>query len=245
MTARIKKSIAEQLRPFWIIIAVCAAAAAVAGYYAITWRGFHARNITVGGMQVVSRRDVLIRADIDPQKNLWLQNTHAAELRIESIPYVKSASLHRSLPADLRIDLTERTPSAVIVVGERAVLIDPDGRVLETDGLYPSDLPRMRIAVNEPLVAGRFLKDARVARAQRDYNQLLRHGVVTTALEFDKLMELTVRLGSGVRVRLGADNDLAEKAALVEPILQQIAGKIDKVVSLDLRAPRTPVVVYK
>ncbi len=245
MNARLKKSLFERLRPFWMIIAVCVLTALIAAYYAVTWRGFHARLITIRGTQVVSEQDVLKEAAINEHKNLWLQNMGAAAQRIESIPYIKVAALHRNLPADLYIDVTERIPNAVFVADAGTALVDADGRVLETDGLYPADLPRIRIRLTEPLIPGRFLRDSRVARAQRDYDVLLKNNVLVHALQFNKRTELTVQLVSGVQVELGQDADLAAKAALVQPILHQIAGKIEKVTALDLRAPQTPVVVYK
>lgn len=245
MTARVKKSLFEHLRPFWIIITLCALTAVGAAYFAATWSGFHVRVITIRGTQVVSEQDVLGKAAINVRQNLWLQNMRAAAARIQSIPYIKVAALHRRLPADLYIDITERTPNAVIDAGAGTALIDADGRVLETEGVYPGGLPRLRIQVNEPLSPGRFLRDPRVARVQRDYDVLRKNSVLVHALQFNKRTELTVQLLSGVRVELGQDADLAAKAALVQPILHQIAGKIEKVTALDLRAPQTPVVVYK
>ncbi len=245
MSARVKKSTLEQLRPFWIFITLGVLAAAAAGYYGVTWRGFHAGYITVAGAQIVSRQDVLRKAAVRIDENLWLQNMHAAALRIESIPYVKVAALHRSLPASLQIIVTERTPEAVVVTDRGTALIDADGRVLESGGVYPVNLPRVRIHLAEPLIPGRFLQDPRIARVQRDYRLLLRNKVLVYALQFNKRAELTVQLRSGVTVELGEDADLAHKAALVDPILQQLSGKIEKVTALDLRAPRTPIVVYK
>ncbi|MDQ6933016.1 MAG: cell division protein FtsQ/DivIB, partial [Candidatus Eremiobacteraeota bacterium] len=185
------------------------------------------------------------KAAVRDDENLWFQNMHAAALRIESIPYVKTASLHRSLPADLQIIVTERAPDAVVATDSGTALIDDDGRVLESGGVYPVDLPRVRIHLTEPLSPGRFLEDPRIARVQRDYKLLLRNKVVVYALQFNKRTELTVQLRSGVTVELGEDADLAQKAALVDPILHQLSGQIEKVTTLDLRAPGTPIVVYK
>ena len=245
MNARVRKSLWEQLRPFWMIIAVCLLSAAIAAYDTVTWPGFHVRWIAIRGMQVVSKDEIFNKAAINEHQNLWLQNMHAAALRIESIPYIKVARVHRSLPADLYIDVTERTPDFVVVADRESALIDADDRVLEAHGVYPDDLPRLRIHFAEPLVAGRFLKDPRIARVQRDYNVLRKNNVLVDALQFNQRTELTVQLRSGVRVELGQDGDLAAKAALVQPILHQIVGKIEKVTALDLRAPQTPVVVYK
>jgi cell division protein FtsQ len=211
----------------------------------VTWPGFRASTIAVDGIQVVSEQEVLKKAGIDTRANLWLQNMRAAQRRIESIPYVKSAQMHRSLPATLSIEITERSPEAVIVTGQGTAMIDADRRVLETDGLYPEELPRIWLRLEEPVAPGRFLKDPRIARLQRDYQVLRKNDVLAHGLQLNRGTELTVQLRSGVRLMLGQDGDLAAKAALVQPILHQIEGKLQEVTALDLRAPKTPVVVYK
>ena len=53
-------------------------------------------------------------------------------------------------------------------------------------------------------------------------------------------MALTPR---GVQLLLGDDEDLTRKIALIGPILSQTAKK--KITAIDLRAPATPVVVYR
>jgi len=47
----------------------------------------------------------------------------------------------------------------------------------------------------------------------------------------------------GVQLLLGDDEDLARKIALIGPILSQTAGR--RIAAIDLRAPGTPVVVYR
>jgi hypothetical protein len=46
-------------------------------------------------------------------------------------------------------------------------------------------------------------------------------------------------------VLLGDDEDIEKKIALIDPILAQTAKAGRHVATLDLRAPNTPVVVYK
>ena len=50
---------------------------------------------------------------------------------------------------------------------------------------------------------------------------------------------------NGLRLLLGSEKDLAQKLALVDPILSQVVGKQRRVAAIDLRAPATPVIVYR
>ncbi len=215
------------------------------GFYAITWPGFYGRHIAVTGVQLVSKEEILAKAAVPTQKNLWLQNMRAVALRLESIPYVKKVAIHRSLPANLWINVTERAPSAVVAGAAGTALIDADGRVLETTGPFPFDLPRLYIRSTEHFIAGHFIRDRRIARMQKDYDVLASDKLAVHAIHLDVHGELSAQLQNGILLKLGEDGDLSGKAALVQPILHQIEGKIERVTALDLRAPKTPVVLYK
>ncbi len=58
-----------------------------------------------------------------------------ARQQLEALPWVKEAIVERRLPATLHIRLTERTPIALWQHDGRYALVDPDGRVIEGEGL--------------------------------------------------------------------------------------------------------------
>ena len=64
-------------------------------------------------------------------------------------------------------------------------------------------------------------------------------------LGFDRFGGLVVTLRGGLRLLLGADNDLGPKLTLADAILSQVVGRQRRVAAIDLRAPAAPVVVYR
>jgi len=237
------KSPANVLRPFWLLIGVLLAASAGAAYWAATWPGFWPKHVTVGGNRVVATAEILQRAAIAPDANVWLQNARAAADRVAAIPYVDQATVHRWLPANVRIDVTERRPFAVVRFADGDALVDRDLRVLES-GAPQFDLPQLVLPrVSEP-GAGAFLHARDAVRLRDDYLTLEAEHVAARMLRFDRFDELTALTPGGVVLMLGDDSDLQGKAALVQPILSQAAVRGRRIAAVDLRAPKTPVVRY-
>jgi cell division protein FtsQ len=241
---RKKKSAAAQVRPFWLLITLLAVAAASAGYWAATWPGFFPKRIAITGNRIVPSSEIAARAQIQPHANVWLQNMHAAAQRIESIPYVKDAYVHRSVPAGVRIEIAERTPYAVVSTATESVLIDRDLRVLKRVD-EPLALPQFIVKAGDPPANGAFITDPAVERLASDCDALSLAHVVVRSLSYDKFGDLVATMHSGVRLLLGDDADLQKKAALVGPIISQVAAGGRRIAAVDLRAPTTPVVVYR
>lgn len=221
------------------------AVAGTAGYYGAGWKGFEVKRITVEGDHVVQGRQILARAAINPHVNVWLQNMRAAASRVRSIPYIDEARIHRGLPASVAIVVTERIPYAVVQSGAQSkLLIDSQLRVLELDARRP-DLPRLDCAILPEPHAGEFLKDECVRSLLRDYETLAKQHVESRSLTRDRLGDVTAQIAPGITVKLGDDSDLGTKGALIDPILSQTQGQGKRVRALDLRAPKTPVVVFQ
>lgn len=241
---RRKKSASARLRPFWILFVLVAIAAAVGGYFAATWPGFYPKPVTVSGNKMVSTAQILSRAQIAAQQNVWLQNTHKAAQRIEAIPYVLTARIHRIPPATVRIVITERKPFAVLQTADGSALVDRDLRVLQPAD-DPLALPVIVTKMPSLPADGTFVKDADAQRLRNDYDMLAQAHVAVRSLKYDKFGDLIAGTRGGISLLLGDDSDLSKKTPLIDPIISQVSASGRKLAAVDLRAPKTPVVVYK
>lgn len=242
---RTKKTAAAQIRPFWILIVLAASGLGAGAYYAVSWPGFRVKQISVMVPPSVNSRQVLRLAAISQTSNIWLQNMRAARTRIETIPYVLDVRIHRGLPASLSIAVTDRVPFAILESHSQSLVIDRELRVLEDAHGEGRSLPTFVIKRTTALTPGSFTHEGHIGRMRDDYDALIAGHVVPASLSFDKYDQLIASLGNGVRLLLGDDRDLARKIPLVEPILSQITSQGRKIRALDLRAPNTPVAVYK
>ena len=242
---RRRKSPAAQIRPFWILIVAVLAVAAAGSYAFVKWPGLFPKSIVVSGERIVSRDEVLAKAQIDMHRNLWLQSPRAMEARIERIPYIATAAVHRIPPANVVIDVTERTPFAIVTSNGSSALVDHDLRVLQNDDGTHS-FPRININRDIALTPGSFISEAGVRQLRNDDDTLVAAHVIPAELSFDKYGELVLTMHDGIHVLLGDDDDdFQKKIRLIDPILAQLSRSQRPIQAIDLRAPNTPVVVYK
>jgi cell division protein FtsQ len=237
------KSPAARLRPFWIVFLAIGVAAVAGLSYAATWPGFYPQRVSVSGNRVVPTAQILARAAIRPRTNVWLQNMGAAADRIAAIPYVKQAVIHRSLPAGVRIAITERRPFAVVRNASQRVLVDGDLRVL-AQARGSSALPVLFVRGALP-ADGAFATSADLRRLRDDVESLARAHVAVRSLHYDRFDDLVATTPGGISLLLGDDADLSKKTPLIDPIISQVSASGRKLAAVDLRAPATPVVVYR
>jgi cell division protein FtsQ len=239
---RSKPSFAQRLRVFWVFIVLALVAASYGGYRLATWPGFQPSTIAVDGNRRVGTDAILARAALPKDRNLWLIDKRAAERRIETIPWIRTAQIHRALPAAVTIVVTERAPIACAQTNDARYMIDEDARVLGTDcgasgALLAVDWPSI-----PPQQLGATLDVARLQRMLGDVHTLQTMKLDPVRVALDRFDGVEATLRGGPLIRFGEDRDLAEKAKLVDPILRTYGPRAQKLAVIDLRAPSTPVV---
>jgi cell division septal protein FtsQ len=241
---RANRSAAARIRPFRMIIALAGLVVAAAVAFLVTWPGFYPKKIVVAGNRRVSSSEILARAEIAPNRSLWLENTAAAEARIRAIPDLATVSIHRFPTGTVRVVVTERVPFAILESGARSGIVDRALRVLSSQ-VVASSLPVLAVTPGLALVPGRFVT-SRDALALRDaYETMNAKGIAPKSLAMDKYGDLVATLPNDLRLLLGAPEGLSEKAALTSAILAQVVRGQRRVSAIDLRAPATPVIVYR
>jgi cell division septal protein FtsQ len=242
--SRRRVSAAARARPFWILWLLLAALIGAAAYYALTWPGFFPKPVSVAGNRRVSTQRILARAKIAPRENIWLQNMGAAAARVREIPYIAAVAIHRTLPAAVYIEVTERVPYARLEAGTRIVLIDRELRVLQP--APPASALPLIAAKDRALPAeGSFVRDPDAVNLLADYGALSAAHVAVASLAYDRFGDLEAVTRQGIRLKLGDEADLARIAPLVDPIISQVSASGRRLAAVDLRAPKTPVVEYK
>lgn len=241
---RRKRSFLRRLRPFWIVGIVIAGFAAWGGVALANMPAFQLKSLDVTGLSHVAQSDVIARADIDRHANVWLLDTAAIERRIEAIPYVSSARVHRRPVANVWIEVVERIPDACVRdASGREYTLDDSLRVLE-DGCSHPELTRYSLRSRLVLRPGAFTNDRELAELERDAHAL---GESSNFASFahDTYGGLDGTLRGGVEVRFGDDADLDRKQRLIGPILADLGPRALDVRAVDLRAETTPVVEFK
>jgi cell division protein FtsQ len=114
---------------------------------------FGARQLTIEGMQRLTREQVSRQAGVHPGINILSTNLTLARKRLLAHPWIADAQVSREIPSGLHIVIEEHTALAVVNLGQK-YLMNTHGEIFKA--WEPSD-PQ-----NLPLVSGLKLSDLRV-----------------------------------------------------------------------------------
>ncbi|GAC1546222.1 MAG: hypothetical protein NVS3B16_16610 [Vulcanimicrobiaceae bacterium] len=241
---RSRPSLGVRLRRFWVVGVIVVGLALWGGFALATSPAFRLHELTVTGLSHATRDDVLARASIDRNANVWLLDGAAIARRIEASPYVLTARVHRRPLGNVWIDVVERTADGCVRSrGGAALTVDRDDRVLER-GCSDAVALAYELRAATDVAAGRFVRDPELPALQRDGRALAAMGDRFRALRHDAYGQLEADLQDGIRIRFGDDRDLERKQRLIGPILAQLGPRATGVRAVDLRAPATPVVEF-
>ena len=107
---------------------------------------FRVRRVEIVGARYVAPSDILTRLHVDTMASIWDPTKPLAE-RIATIPDIATAVVGRKLPGTLMVQVTERTPVAIVPSNSGFLVFDERGTSLRVD---PS-----RVAVDVPILSQR------------------------------------------------------------------------------------------
>ena len=115
---------------------------------------FGARQLTIEGMQRLTREQVARQAGVHPGVNILSTNLTLTRKRLRAHPWIAEAEVSREIPSGLTIVIKEHTALAMVDLGQK-YLINTHGDIFKA--WEPSD-PH-----NLPLVSGLNLSDLTVS----------------------------------------------------------------------------------
>ena len=136
----------------------------------------------------------------------------AIDRRVSALAAVASVRVTRQWPHDVLIEVTERTPVAVVDRGDGLRAVDAQGAVFSRYRTPPSDLPRITTAAVTDAEALR--EAATVAGALPDDLRVL-----VDHIEVMSIDEIDLVLRDGRRVRWGSADRSEQKAEVLDALL--------------------------
>jgi cell division protein FtsQ len=119
---------------------------------------FRVRRVEIVGARYVAPSDILSRLHVDTMASIWDPTKPLAE-RIATHPDIAAAVVGRKLPGTLVVQVTERTPVALVPGSTGFLVFDERGTSLRLD---PS-----RVAVDVPVLSQRDTTVLRLLGAMR------------------------------------------------------------------------------
>ncbi len=219
-----------------MVAGVAAAAMASAGWWAAHSSMFDAHHVVVTGESRLSRADVIRASGIDRSTNVLFADPSAIAAAVEANPWVADATVSRSLPSTITVQITERRPASTVAVGSTWFLVAGDGTVLGPAAHRPH-LPvlpttvAVTVGAPVPVLAG----PAAVAGGM---SPALRAHVASVAPAPDGSVQLD--MDDGVRVLFGEATAIRAKDQAIAGILDWARERDAPLATIDVRSPDAP-----
>jgi len=175
---------------------------------------FAIQHVTVQGLSLISENEILKLSNGIQGQNLLLFDRKAFQYKISLHPLVRSVQFQRKLPQTLVIQVTERTPAALVVVTKGVLEVDSEGTFLRRLESWPKkDYPVISgIELSETVGPGQNLENPLLTAALRMLGQAPPELVAQIGeLHVNAVKQITLFLTSGVEVRLGQANNWEDK----------------------------------
>ena len=201
-------------------------------------------DIVVAGNHFVSREEVLgalglpLTGKLKTGTNVFHMSLEARRRGVETLPWVRAASVTRILPHGLLVLITERTPVAYANVGGRVSLVDDDGMLLEKPENGVFDFPLLYGLENLPSIDERRARLVLYLEFMRQLGvEAPRAGWMISELYLSDAEDLRALLIHGqqtVQVHFGQKDFLGRFRNFLA-LLPEIQKTNDKLDSVDLR----------
>ncbi|GAB7003756.1 cell division protein FtsQ [Nocardioides sp. AN3] len=206
-------------RPLLAIVLVLALAGGVVwALWFSTLLSVHA--VEVEGTSTLRPGQIRRASGVELGKPLVSVDLASVRARIAAIAAVEHVEVSRKWPDEVLIDITERTPIAVIDLGGQLRGLDKSGVVFHDYRSAPQDLPK----VVTPLgTSAEALREAAkvVAALPASLTTIVDHVEVRT------VDEIALVLNDGRRVVWGSAAESAQKAEVLQALLQHRAKSYD------------------
>src|SRR5690349_811112 len=107
------------------------------------------RRVEVTGVRVLTGEEVREAAPVRPGVPLVSVDTGAVEARLRArLPRIASVAVVRTWPGTLTLEVTERTPKAILKVGGNFIEVDAQGVRYATDGAAPPGVPLVKLTAS-------------------------------------------------------------------------------------------------
>ncbi|MBK6876208.1 MAG: FtsQ-type POTRA domain-containing protein [Ignavibacteria bacterium] len=111
-----------------IILSLLVIFASIGAYYSVVWRsGYMISEITVTGNHSISREEILAVGRV--KDSLMIEKDAEIELiqdRLMNHPEIKKAFVSKTPPSELKIEVVEKRPVAILNTGSELMLIDEE-----------------------------------------------------------------------------------------------------------------------
>jgi cell division protein FtsQ len=204
-----------------IVLALLVVAAVSASVWVVFFSSYvTAEQVDVTGTTTIGSARIERTADVPTGTPLARLDLDSIRRRVESIDAVKRAEVSRSWPHAVHIEVTERTPVAVIDRGQGLQALDASGVLFGHYDSRPKRLPLVNAEADTAKEAlaegGRVIGSLPARIASR-----------VDTVEVSSVDKIQLVLGNGRKVLWGSAEDSGQKAEVLAVLLRRPGQQID------------------
>ncbi len=228
---RKRKKRAARIRFLCILAAVSVITFLMTPVFNIKW-------IDVTGNEKTKFGEVVKSSGITYEQNIFRLNIKRSKEEIKKLPYVDTVNIARHLPGGVMFKITERVPIACIKYGNGYVLIDKDGRLLETVAEKP-EIPEISGIKLEKQKVGDILKDTnpeQITAMDELLNSLSEYGLLdrTSLINIKDADNVTFVFDGNKTVKTGGNYRLDYKLMMLEATIAELAKSEAGIIDLSV-----------
>ncbi|HET9142894.1 cell division protein FtsQ/DivIB [Actinophytocola sp.] len=188
------------------------------------------RSVEVTGVTTIDAADVRAVAAVEPGTPLLRLDTEGVHARVARMPKVFAVRVSRSFPSTVVIEVTERSPVAVVSGSDGTHLVDRTGMDYDVVRTAPPGLPKLTVGSARP--------DDPATTAALAVLEAIPHQLQAQVVEVTAKTPGNVQLilGDGRLVKWGGADESERKAAVLGALLTR-EGKV-----YDVATPSFPTV---
>ena len=190
---------------------------------------FAVQHVRAQGLEVVPENEILKLANGIQGQNLLLFDQEGLRHKVLLHPLVQSVQFQRKLPQTLVIQVTERTPLALVVVPRGILEVDAEGVFLRRLESWPkTDHPVITgVTLTDTIGPGQNIGTPSLTAALRLLGQAPPELLdLIGELNVNDTQQMILFLNSGVEVRLGQSNDWKDKLNALLQLLNDDGYKL-------------------
>jgi cell division protein FtsQ len=203
-------------------------------YLLFATEAFYVYEARVVGNQLVPAEEIYQNSGLDEMSVFWI-NPAQVEATVVNLPNIKEAEVHCGLPDRVTIEVVERQPQIIWQQGEKRYWVDEEGTVLPARG----ELTEATVIVDldeRPVQPGDRVDPQVIAGAQKLRSLL--PGLTT--VQYASHTGISFQSEQGWPIYLGQGENIEQKVAIMNALLQEIAAKGVHPQFIDLRFKGSP-----
>lgn len=195
-------------------------------------KGFHVRNLLVEGRVNAGREELRALLDVEKGQSIFEPDLETLQSKLESLSWVKSATVERHLPDTIAVRLQEREPIALWQRNSKVSVIDAEGTILSNERLDKFKTLPLLVGDQAPEEAQKLIP---IINADPNLRDRVESAKWIGGRRWD------LYLKNGVSIKLPEDNiDIAfQRLAEAQKEAQLMDRKVE---SIDLRDPNRIIV---